>query len=242
MSNYTSLAQWYNDLTGDVPYRQFADFYENTFRSDRGEFSLLLDLCCGTGTLTCEMAGRGYDMISVDSSPEMLMQAQSAAIMKGFSPLFLCQDAKSLDLYGTVDACFSSLDSINYISPQDLMEVFHRLHLFIRPAGLFIFDIRSVQWLQAMDGETYVDETENVLCLWRADYDETLPGITYGMDIFSRKGNLWERNSELHTEYAYSPDDLAHSLSLSGFDQIKIVSDGPQGELGRIFVICRRAP
>ena len=178
MNPYSELARWYNDLTEDVPYSAFADYYESVFREDEGEHSLILDLCCGTGTLSCEMAKRGYDMISVDASPEMLMQARETAADHGFSILFLCQDAEELDLYGTVDACFSSLDSINYISPEDLNAALKRLHLFIRPGGLFIFDIRSVGWLQSMDGETYVDENEDVLCLWRADFDESSMEMT----------------------------------------------------------------
>ena len=240
MNPYSELARWYNDLTEDVPYSAFADYYESVFREDEGEHSLILDLCCGTGTLSCEMAKRGYDMISVDASPEMLMQARETAADHGFSILFLCQDADELDLYGTVDACFSSLDSINYISPEDLNAALKRLHLFIRPGGLFIFDIRSVGWLQSMDGETYVDENEDVLCLWRADFDESSMEMTYGIDIFERAGKLWKRESEYHTEYAYHEETLRKMLEDTGFEDIRFSCEGPQGNLGRIFVICRR--
>ena len=82
MSCYNGLAPWYDKLTGDVPYGSFADFYEEEFRADGGEFSMLLDLCCGTGTLTWELARRGYEMIAVDQSPDMLMEAQSKAVSR----------------------------------------------------------------------------------------------------------------------------------------------------------------
>ena len=98
MSCYSGLAPWYDKLTGDVPYGSFADFYEREFRADGGEFSMLLDLCCGTGTLTWELARRGYEMIAVDQSPDMLMEAQSKAVSDVTPPLFICQEAGELDL------------------------------------------------------------------------------------------------------------------------------------------------
>ena len=172
MSCYGPLASWYDQLTGDVPYEQFANFYEAEFARAGGEFRLLLDLCCGTGTLTWLMARRGYELIAVDASVDMLMQAREKPVELKTPPLFLLQDAAELDLYGTVDAAYCSLDGMNYIPPEDLPEVFRRLRLFIRPGGLLIFDIRTPEWLRALDGEVFVDENEEVLCLWRADFDE----------------------------------------------------------------------
>ena len=101
MSCYGSLAGYYDKLTGDVPYSKFIEFYEAEFARDGGEFRLLLDLCCGTGTLTCELARRGYEMIAADASVDMLMQAREKSAELPCPPLFLCQDAAELDLYGT---------------------------------------------------------------------------------------------------------------------------------------------
>lgn len=241
MSSYHSLARWYDSLTGDVPYDAFVRFYEEAFAADGSEFSLLLDLCCGTGTLTYEMAKKGYDLIGADASPDMLSFAMQKSADYDVFPLFLCQRAEELDLYGTVDAAFSSLDSMNYIPEELLPEIFRRLHLFIRPGGLFIFDIRSEEWLRSLNGLTSVDEDEDVFCLWRADFDENTSAITYGMDLFSRCGDFWERSQESHTEYAHRTETLAQLLSQAGFDQIRIRKDGPQGELGRVFILCRRS-
>ena len=221
MSCYGPLAAWYDQLTGDVPYSQFADFYEAEFRRRGGEFRLLLDLCCGTGTLTCEMSRRGYEMIAVDSSPDMLMQAQEKAAGLELPPLFICQDAEDLDLYGTVDAAYCSLDGMNYLPPDTLPELFRRLKLFIRPGGLLIFDIRPEDWLRALDGGVFVDETDDVLCLWRADLDAEAQAIVYGMDIFSRRGKLWERSSEEHVEYAHSEEALRTLMERNGFSDIR---------------------
>lgn len=240
MSCYGPLARWYDALTGDVPYSEFQKYYESVFSSACGEFHLLLDLCCGTGTLTRMLSSAGYEMIGADASEDMLSVAMQKSSEEGLSPLFLCQSAEELDLFGTVDAAYSSLDSVNYIPPEVLPEVLRRLHLFIRPGGLFIFDIRSEDWLKEMDGSTFVDEEDDVLCLWRADYDEEERQITYGMDLFSRKGKLWSRESEAHTEYAYTVDDLTELLSAAGFGKIRADYHGPQGDLGRIFIICER--
>ena len=153
MSCYVPLARWYDRLTGDVPYEAFADFDEALFRADGGEFRLLLDLCCGTGTLTWRLAARGYEMIGCDRSVDMLMQARDKAVEGAAPPLFLCQSAEELDLYGTVDAAVCSLDALNYLEPGVLPEVFRRLHLFVRPGGLLVFDMRTPEFLRALDGQ-----------------------------------------------------------------------------------------
>lgn len=240
MSCYGALAAWYDALTGDVPYGEFADYYEAEFRRDGSEFSCILDLCCGTGTLTCEMARRGYELIAVDASVDMLMQAQGKAAVLSPSPLFLCQEAGALDLYGTVDAAYCSLDGMNYIPREELPRLFHRLRLFIRPGGLLIFDLRSPEWLESMDGQIYVDEREDVLCLWRAELDPAAEAVSYGMDIFSREGALWRRDWEEHLEYIHRFDALRPMMAGEGFTDIALRTDGPQGALGRQFIIAKR--
>ena len=240
MSCYRSLAQWYDALTLDVPYADFADFYEAAFRRDGGDFHLLLDLCCGTGTLTWELARRGYEMIAADASVDMLMQAQAKRLDGVTPPLFLCQDAASLDLYGTVDAAVCSLDGMNYIRPDELPELLRRLFLFIRPGGLFIFDIRTPDFLRSLDGQVFVDENDEVLCLWRAELDKTFGALIYGMDIFSRSGRKWDRESEEHTEYLHEPETLRALLGTAGFGDVRFCSDAPQGDSGRLFIIATR--
>ena len=240
MSCYNFLAPWYDSLTGDIPYGDFADFYERAFEHDGGEFRLLLDLCCGTGTLTRMLAERGYDMIGVDASAEMLMQAQEKCADLPAPPLFLMQNAEELDLYGTVDAAVCSLDGINYIEPDALPEVFRKLRLFVRPGGMVIFDIKTPECLRELDGDIFVDESEDVLCLWRADFDEDINAIIYGMDIFSRSKKLWSRESEEHIEYAHSPAVLRKIMENNGFCDIVFCSDCPQGDKGRLFISGKR--
>lgn len=240
MSSYDALAPWYDQLTGDVPYREIADFYEQVFRADGGEFRLLLDLCCGTGSMTWELAARGYEMIAADRSPDMLMQAQNKRRDCAVPPLFLCQSAEELDLYGTVDAAVCCLDGFNYIPLDALREAFHRLHLFVRPGGLLLFDIRTPDFLRGLDGQIFVDEKDDVLCLWRADFDKEAGALVYGMDLFERRGRLWARSGEEHVEYAHEPETLRSMLEAAGFTDVRLVSDGPQGDAGRLYIISRR--
>ena len=144
------------------------------------------------------MSERGYELISVDASEEMLMEAREKCADLSLPPLFLQQDVSELDLYGTVDAAFCSLEGINYLSPEDAALLLARLKHFIRPGGLLMFDLRSPDYLAALDGDTFVDEDDDFLCLWRADYDTELRALVYGMDIFSREGRLWKRSREEH--------------------------------------------
>lgn len=240
MSCYGPLAAWYDRLTGDVPYAQFADFYEAEFARQGGEFRLLLDLCCGTGTLTAEMTRRGYELIGVDASVDMLMQAREKTAALSPAPLFLCQDAAELDLYGTVDAAYCSLDGMNYLPPESLPELFRRLRLFVRPGGLVLFDVKSPEWFRSLDGEIFVDETEDLLCLWRADLDEERQAVVYGMDLFERRGKLWSRSGEEHVEYIHEPARLRALLEAQGFFSVTLHTDGPQSEAGRLFMTAVR--
>ena len=221
MDAYQSLSGFYDSLTTDIPYEAFADYYESVFQQHPGEFRMLLDLCCGTGTLTRILALRGYEMIAADASEEMLMQAREKCADLPLPPLFLCQEAAELDLYGTVDAAVCSLDGVNYLSPEELPEVFHRLHLFIRPGGMLIFDIRSPESFAALDGGIWVDETEEVFCL-------------------SPEGDLWKREQEEHIEYAHDPEFLKQELRKAGFSEPVFTDQAPQGNQGRRFVISIR--
>jgi SAM-dependent methyltransferase len=243
MSSYGPLARWYDSLTGDVPYESFADFYEQIFSRRTRPVKTVLDLACGTGTLTWILAARGYEMIAVDASPDMLSVAAEKAgeTACAVPPLFLCQDLTELDLYGTVDAAVCSLDGVNYLPPEELPEVLRRLHLFLEPGGLLVFDINTPERLRSLDGELFVDETEDVLCLWRAEFDEDEQALLYGMDIFTRTGALWRREEEEHVEYAHVPQGLKLLLECAGFRNVHTCEDGPGGAEGRLHFVAENS-
>ena len=244
MSAYDALAPWYDRFTGDVPYPALADFYESILHREGQDRLTLLDLCCGTGTLTLALARRGHELIGVDCSPEMLAVAldKTAGEDGIIRPVFLCQEAAELDLYGTVQGAYCCLDGMNYLPPEDLPELFRRLHLFIEPGGRFAFDFHAPEHLRALDGEVFVDESDDALCLWRGEFDEAENALFYGMDIFTREGALWRRSEEEHTEYAHSPETLRTLLERAGFREIRLITDGPMHEQGRLFIVAENLP
>lgn len=241
MNAYGPLAGCYDRLTGDVPYAALADFYESALALPGRDHMTLLDLCCGTGTLTCMLAGRGHELIGVDVSEEMLALAQEKAEAGNFRvrPMFLCQEASELDLYGTVEGAYCSLDAMNYIPPDQLPELVRRLHLFIEPGGSLAFDIHRPEHLRGLDGQVFVDESEELLCLWRAEFDEDEGALFYGMDIFRSCGRLWRRESEEHVEYAHPPRELCALLSGGGFEDVRVHENVLPEQPERLFITAR---
>lgn len=224
MSSYEFLAESYDQLTTDVRYSKWADYLEKHFKKCSIPVHTVLDLACGTGSLSAELSLRGYEMIGVDQSAEMLAVAvEKCRDLPGEVPIFLNQPMEKLDLYGTIDACVCCLDSINYVTkPAALRRAFSRVHLFLMPGGLFIFDVKPPQILASADGEMYLDETEETYCVWRADYSPRRRILTYGMDIFRLcEDGSCERGEEIHEEYAYSLDELEEYLREAGFVDVR---------------------
>lgn len=244
MSSYQQLAGAYDELTWDVGYEKRADFLEKLFRRSRIPVHTVLDLACGTGSMTWLLAGRGYELIAVDGSQEMLAAAREKSAPAEVPPLFLHQSMPRLDLYGTVDAAICCLDSLNYLTnPRDVQRTFQRLHLFISPGGLLAFDVRLPEWLAALDGQVFLDETEDTYCVWRAEYHKGL--CTYYMDLFRRRGDkAWDRREELHRERAYTVEELTAWLTEAGFGDIRVYGDAklrhPREDEQRVYFCCIR--
>ena len=235
--SYGPLAAGYDRLTGDVPYAEIVKWYETAFARSGRAVHTVLDLCCGTGTVSLLLAEHGYEMISVDASSDMLsvFYPKLASLPEGtVPPMLLCQRAEELDLYDTVDAAVCTLDGMNYLSPEALSEAIRRLHLFISPGGLLLFDILAPEHMRSLDGGCFVDEGDDFLCLWRASVQED--ELHYGMDIFRRapKG-LYRREQEEHTEYIHEPAMISALLEKNGFRAVRICRDAPQHESGRLF-------
>lgn len=245
MNAYSSLARHYDSLTQDVPYGKMADYYEKLFMLYGLQVKTILDMACGTGTLTCLLAQRGYDMIGTDSSVEMLSAAADKSDSLENRPMFLRQSMERLDLYGTVDAVICSLDGINYVKPDKLEIVLHRVRLFLEPNGVFIFDIHVPSVLRRLDGDIFLDETHEVYCVWRAEFDESEAACVYCIDIFERTGTGWARSREEHIEYAYEPEYIRKALENEGFVDVRLYGDlsmsSPTDSDKRIFVTARKS-
>lgn len=221
MSQYQFLAERYDALTQDVDYQAIAAYTQWQFSRKRGGVKLALDLCCGTGSLTHLLAEQGIEMIGVDASPEMLSEAAAKQSQATVPPFFLSQSIERLDLYGSVDACVSTQDSINYIIEKgSLQKGFERVHLFLEPGGLFLFDVNRPETLRAMDGEVYLDETEDTYCVWRGSMQEDI--LCFDMDLFRRQDKLWQRAYEQHLQRAYDLAELEGMLRQAGFQTIEL--------------------
>lgn len=246
MNCYENLAASYDFLTGDVEYEKRAAFLQKLLQKSKIPVKTVLDLACGTGTMTCLLAEMGYEMIGVDLSEDMLAEAAGKQVSAGaVAPIYLNQSMDELDLYGTVEAAVCCLDSINYLTDvRTLRETLRRLHLFVAPGGVFIFDINTPEKLRSLDGQVFLDEGEDVYCVWRADYEKRSRICTYGMDIFQREGDVWHRSLEEHYERAWEVEELKRYLTEAGFDQIRTWGDcvlrRPKEGAQRIYFTCIR--
>ena len=246
MSSYDFLAGCYDRLTYDVDYSAWADYIEKHFAKAPLPGRTVLDLACGTGSLTRELALRGYEMIGADQSPEML--AEAAEKNRGaapIEPIFLCQSMEKLDLYGTIDACVCCLDSVNYVTdPKKLARAFQRVHLFLMPGGLLLFDVNTPEKLAGLDGQVFLDETEDTYCVWRAEFSRRI--CTYFMDIFRLDPSTgqWDRGEELHRERAYTVEELTSLLEGAGFVDVRTWGERklrpPRPGEQRIFFTARK--
>ena len=243
---YEALAGCYDQMTGDVNYPAWADFLETLFAREKRPVHTVLDLACGTGNMTFLLADRGYELIGVDFSPEMLAVAAEKTVAQGrIPPIFLCQSMEDLDLYGTVDACVCLLDSLNHITDKNaLKRALRRIWLFLEPGGLFVFDVHTPEHLASLDGEMFLDETEDAYCVWRTEYDRRRKVCTYAMDVFRQEGDLWRREEEVHEERAYTPEELTDLLKGAGFLDVRRYGDKklrkPRAGEDRIFFTARK--
>ena len=226
MDAYRALADSYDRLTNDVDYRATVDFYFEILKREGLSPKTAVDLACGTGSVALLLAEMGIRVTAVDLSPEMLTVAAQKAQERDNPPMFVCQGLQELRLPRGVDLAVCALDSLDYITdPADCAEAIRRIYKVLNPGGIFIFDVNTPEKLRAMDGQVFLDEDEDVYCVWRGEFDEETNICSYGMDLFQRRGNVWERSFEEHREYAYSAEQLTGYLKAAGFTHIQVYAD-----------------
>ena len=245
MDAYKNLAISYDRLTNDVDYAAVVDFYHEILAFEGVTPRTVADLACGTGSVSLLLANRGYQVTGVDMSEDMLTVAADKAQTLENRPTFVCQKLQELRLPRGVDLAISGLDSMNYITdPADCEMAIKRVFKALNPGGIFIFDVNTPAKLRAMDGQVFLDEDDDVYCVWRGEFDEKTNICSYGMDLFQRKGNLWERSFEEHREYAYSADQLVGFLKDAGFTHIRVYGDcrmeAPKEGEQRIYIKARK--
>ena len=235
MRAYEALARVYDTLNRDVDHAAFATFYEKVFARYGVSPSLVLDLGCGTGKLTVEMAKRGFDMIGVDASAEMLSQAYErkydTAGAEGV--LFLQQDMRDFELYGTVGAVVSSLDCVNYlVGEDDLEKCLALVHNYLDPDGVFVFDVNTPhKFKHVFADNAYILEDEDCYCGWQNEYNEASGICKFYLSVFAEgEDGRYERADEEQTERCYTREDLTAALDAAGFADVSFFGDMDMSE------------
>lgn len=226
MNAYGALASSYDRLTNDVDYQEFVDFTHAILEQEGVKPRTVADLACGTGSTTRILAQMGYSVTAVDLSEEMLTEAVDKCSDLENLPRFVHQALQELRLPRGVDLAVCLLDSLDYIlDPADCAEAIRRTYKALNPGGVFIFDVNTPEKLRSMDGQVFLDEDDDVYCVWRGEFDEKANICTYGMDLFQRQGEIWLRSQEEHQEYAYSIEQLMGFLKDAGFAHIEVYAD-----------------
>ena len=226
MDAYHELAQSYDRLTNDVDYEATVAFYNEILKREGLRPRTAVDLACGTGSVTAILARQGLEVTGVDLSEEMLTVAMEKVMDMDQPPRFVCQPLQELRLPRGVDLAVCALDSLDYITdPVDCAEAIRRVYRVLNPGGIFIFDVNTPEKLRAMDGQVFLDEDDDVYCVWRGEFDRETNVCSYGMDLFQRRGRVWERSFEEHREYAYSREQLTDYLKAAGFTHIRVYAD-----------------
>ena len=226
MNAYQNLAASYDRLTNDVDYKSWVDFAHAILEKEGLTVRTVADLACGTGSATRILAEMGYQVTAVDLSEEMLTEAMDKCCDLDNLPAFVHQNLAELRLPRAVDMAVCFLDSLDYIlDPADCEAAIRRAYKALNPGGIFIFDVNTPQKLRAMDGQVFLDEDDDVYCVWRGEFDEDTNICSYGMDLFQREGEVWHRSFEEHREYAYSIEQLKGYLKAAGFTKIQVWAD-----------------
>lgn len=226
MPSYNSFAEYYDELMEDARYSDRCDYLLELFKRHNHEAGLTLDLACGTGSLTIELKKRGVDVYGVDASVEMLSEAMQKSLEQDLRILFLNQKMQELDLYGTVDTCVCTLDSINHITDLDtLRRAFDRVGLFMNSGGLFVFDVNTVyKHRHVLADNAFIIENDRVFCAWQNTLEDNNI-VRVDLDFFEEENGVYYRTGESFCERAYSDEELRQLLCEAGFTVEAVYGD-----------------
>lgn len=246
---YDLVASFYDRTNCEIDYGAWADFIEEAFdRYLPKKPALVLDLACGTGRMTRELAARGYDMTGVDLSAEMLNVARDRAAEEGMSDkiLWLLQDMTAFELYGTIGAVVCCLDSINHLTrTEDLKKTFSLVWNYLDPGGLFLFDVNGKRRFETVyANETYTMEDERDFCVWENDYHPKTSLCHFYITLFRRMADgRYRRYDDEQTERMYRTEFLRRTLTGGGFEFLGAFSDfsftPATEEDERIYIVAR---
>ena len=245
-SSYTSFAEVYDSLTYDVEYENRVNYIEKLFKKFSDiPVSMVLDLACGTGTVSVMLSDRGYDVIGVDASEEMLLQANKKQGDRDI--LFINQEMRDFELYGTVDAVVCLLDSVNYVlDEEDLLSCFKWVNNYLNPGGLFIFDINTKHKLEnVLAGNIFNDEKDGVFYSWENYFDDEENICEFDINFFVKKrDNSYKRFNEIHYERAYTDREIKSMLKKAKLELVAVyddlTEDAPVKTSEKVFYIAKK--
>ncbi len=253
MDPYTSFAEVYDTLMDNIPYSDWCGYLTSLLRRYGVEDGLVLDMGCGTGTMTQLLCAAGYDMIGLDNSADMLAVAARKAEENRMDILYLLQDMRDFELYGTVRAVISVCDSINYIlEEEELLRVFRLVNNYLDPGGVLIFDLNMPYKYEVLGDCTIAENRENCSFIWDNFYDADARINEYDLNLFIRDERVREssgagepflRFSETHYQRAYALDTIRGLIEAAGMTFVAAYDafsyDAPRADSERVYVVAR---
>ena len=247
MEAYTGFAEVYDIFMDNVPYGEWSQYVIELLQENGVRNGLILELGCGTGKMTELLSERGYDMIGLDSSEEML----SIALRSNTSErdiLYICQDMTEFELYGTVKGVISICDSMNYVlEPEELLNTFRLVNNYLDPGGIFIFDLNTeYKYKEQMGDQTFCENRETCSFIWENYYDEEEKINEYNLTLFVKveeEEELFRRYEEIHYQRCYAIHQVEELLELSGLSVIGIYDafthQAPKGDSERVYFVAK---
>ena len=246
MDSYTSFAQVYDTFMDNIPYKEGCAYLCRLLAEYGITDGLLAELGCGTGTLTELLSECGFDMIGIDNSPDMLEIAMDKRAESGHDILYLLQDMREFELYGTVRGIISFCDSINYITdPRELLTVFRLVNNYLDPDGIFIFDFHTLHYYKDILGEsTIAEDREDMSFIWDNYFYEDEMVNEYDLTLFIRNDEgLYEKYEETHYQRAYALETVCQLIRQAGM-KLEAVYDAftfekPRPDSERVYIVAR---
>lgn len=246
---YDILAPYYDALNSEVDYEKWADFISECFArySPEKKISSVLDLGCGTGSMTTALGKRGYDMTALDCSEEMLSVAENRARGEGMDNiLFIESDMSSFELYGTVDAVVCCLDGVNHLKREDMLACFSLVSNYLEDGGLFVFDVNTPHKFATIYADRdYILEDDGVMCCWRNRLNKKGNAVMFCLTVFTEeKDGSWSRTDGTTREYSYTKKQLENALGATGMELVSVSADysflPPTPETDRWYITARK--
>lgn len=223
MEGYSALAPYYDRFVG-ADYEQIIEFICNKINAYRSNSSLICDIGCGSGNVTLSLLQKGFDMIGVDGSYEMLNEAliKRDSMDNGSRALFLCQQLPEFELFGTVDVIISTLDTINYITEEEQLDrLFYWYRNYLNPDGLLIFDVNSLyKYNEILKNNCDILEDDDVFLAWRSNFDGKI--CEHALSFFEKDGDCYFRTDEEQKQCYYSVDQIKSLLDKYDFDLLEL--------------------